>query len=120
MKIVSYAAGGVDPSVMGIGPVPSTRKALQRAGLKMEDIDVIELNEAFASQTIACMNELGMDRDKVNIHGGAIAMGHPIGGTGAILTVKLMYHMQKENVKYGLETLCIGGGQGLTVIYEKI
>lgn len=120
MRIVSYAAGGVDPSVMGIGPVPSTRKALQRAGLEMKDIDVIELNEAFASQTIACMNELGMDRDKVNIHGGAIAMGHPIGGTGAILTVKLMYHMQKENVRYGLETLCIGGGQGLTVIYEKL
>lgn len=120
MRIAAQAAGGVDPSVMGTGPVPSTRKALARAGMKMEDIDVIELNEAFASQTLACIRELGMDENKVNVHGGAIAMGHPIGGTGAILTVKLMYHMQREGLRYGLETLCIGGGQGLTVIYERI
>lgn len=120
MRIVAQAAAGVDPSVMGTGPIPSVKKALKRAGLKLEDIDVIELNEAFAAQSLACIRELGMDIDKVNIHGGAIAMGHPIGATGALLTVKMMYHMMKADVRYGLETLCIGGGQGLTVIYEKL
>lgn len=120
LRIVAHAAGGVDPSVMGIGPVPATKKALHRAGMKIEDMDVIELNEAFAAQTLACIRELGMEEEKVNVHGGAIAMGHPIGGTGAILTVKLMYHMNRSGLKYGLETLCIGGGQGLTVIYEGL
>lgn len=120
MRIVAQAAAGVDPSVMGTGPIPSVKKALKRAGLKLEDIDVIELNEAFAAQSVVCIRELGMDIDKVNIHGGAIAMGHPIGATGALLTVKMMYHMMKADVRYGLETLCIGGGQGLTVIYEKL
>jgi acetyl-CoA C-acetyltransferase len=120
MRIVAQAAAGVDPSVMGTGPIPSVKKALRRAGLKLEDIDVIELNEAFAAQSLVCIRELGMDINKVNIHGGAIAMGHPIGATGALLTVKMMYHMMKTDARYGLETLCIGGGQGLTVIYEKI
>ena len=120
MRIAAQAAGGVDPSVMGIGPGPSTKKALARAGMKIEDMDTIELNEAFASQTLACIRELGMEEGRVNVHGGAIAMGHPIGGTGAILAVKLMYHMQREGLHYGMETLCIGGGQGLTVIYESI
>lgn len=120
LRIVAHAVAGVDPSLMGTGPIPSTKKALARAGLQIDDMDVIELNEAFASQTIACIRELKMDENKVNVHGGAIAMGHPIGGTGAILTVKLMYHMRKEALRYGLETLCIGGGQGLTVIYERV
>lgn len=120
LRIVAHAVAGVDPSLMGTGPIPSTKKALARAGLQIDDMDVIELNEAFASQTIACIRELNMDENKVNVHGGAIAMGHPIGGTGAILTVKLMYHMRKEALRYGLETLCIGGGQGLTVIYERV
>lgn len=120
MSIVAQAAAGVDPSIMGVGPVPSTKKAIERSGLKLDDIDIIELNEAFAAQTLACIRELGLDESKVNIHGGAIAMGHPIGGTGAILTVKLMYHMQKSAAQYGLETLCIGGGQGLTVIYKRL
>lgn len=120
LRIVAHAVAGVAPSLMGTGPIPSTKKALARAGLQIDDMDVIELNEAFASQTIACIRELKMDENKVNVHGGAIAMGHPIGGTGAILTVKLMYHMRKEALRYGLETLCIGGGQGLTVIYERV
>ena len=120
LRIVAHAVAGVDPSLMGTGPIPSTKKALARAGMQIDDIDVIELNEAFASQAIACIRELMMDENKVNVHGGAIAMGHPIGGTGAILTVKLMYHMRKDALRYGLETLCIGGGQGLTVIYERV
>jgi acetyl-CoA C-acetyltransferase len=120
LRIMAQAAAGVDPSLMGTGPIPSVRKALKRAGLKLEDIDIIELNEAFAAQSLVCIRELGMNIDKVNVHGGAIAMGHPIGATGAILTVKLMYHMMKADARYGLETLCIGGGQGLTVIYEKL
>lgn len=120
LRIVAHAVAGVDPSLMGTGPIPSTKKALARAGMQIDDIDVIELNEAFASQAIACIRELKMDENKVNVHGGAIAMGHPIGGTGAILTVKLMYHMRKDALRYGLETLCIGGGQGLTVIYERV
>ena len=95
LRIVAQAAAGVDPSLMGTGPIPSVRKALKRAGLKLEDIDIIELNEAFAAQSLVCIRELGMNIDKVNVHGGAIAMGHPIGATGAILTVKLMYHMMK-------------------------
>lgn len=120
LRVVSYAAAGVEPGVMGTGPIPAVKKALERAGMKKEDIGVFELNEAFAVQAICCIRELGLDESKVNPHGGAIAMGHPIGGTGAILTVKMMYHMQRDDIKYGLETLCIGGGQGLAVIYEKI
>ena len=120
LRIVAQAVAGVDPSIMGTGPIPSIRKALKRSGLTLDDIGLIELNEAFAAQTLACINELGLDINKVNIHGSGISMGHPIGATGAILAVKLMYHMQKTNTRYGLESLCIGGGQGLTVIYEKM
>jgi acetyl-CoA C-acetyltransferase len=120
LRIVSYATAGVDPSVMGTGPIPSVKKALARAGLALADIDIIELNEAFAVQALVCMRELGMDPARVNVHGGAIAMGHPIGASGALLTVKLMNHMLAATAKYGLVTLCIGGGQGLTVIYENI
>ncbi len=120
LRVVAYAAAGVEPGVMGTGPIPAVKKVLERAGLTKEDIGLFELNEAFAAQALCCIRELGLDESRVNPHGGAIAMGHPIGGTGAILTVKMMYHMQRDDIKYGLETLCIGGGQGLAVIYEKI
>lgn len=120
LRVVAYAVAGVEPGVMGTGPIPAVKKALDRAGMKKEDIGLYELNEAFAVQAICCIRELGLDESKVNPHGGAIALGHPIGATGAILTVKMMYHMHRDDIKYGLETLCIGGGQGLAVIYEKI
>jgi acetyl-CoA C-acetyltransferase len=104
---------------MGIGPVPATRKALQRAGLKISDIELIELNEAFASQSIACIRELGLDTPKVNVNGGAIALGHPLGCSGARISATLLYEMRKRGVKYGLATMCVGVGQGAAVIYEN-
>jgi acetyl-CoA C-acetyltransferase len=111
---------GVDPAYMGIGPVPATRKALKQAGLTIEDIDLIELNEAFAAQSIPVIRELGIDMDKLNPNGGAIALGHPIGATGAILMTKLMYEMERRGSRYGLVTLCIGGGQGIAAIVENL
>jgi acetyl-CoA C-acetyltransferase len=120
LRIVAQAASGVSPDIMGIGPVPSTRKALMQAGLALEDIDLIELNEAFAAQSIAVVKELGIDERKLNVNGGAIALGHPIGGTGAILMTKLMHEMERRGSRYGLVTLCIGGGQGLTTIVENL
>jgi acetyl-CoA C-acetyltransferase len=119
-RIVSMAVAGVDPSVMGIGPVPATRKALERAGLQMGDIGLVELNEAFASQSLACIRELGMDASIVNVNGGAIALGHPLGCSGVRISVTLLHEMQKRNVRYGLATMCIGVGQGAAVIYEKV
>lgn len=119
-KIVAMAAAGVDPSIMGIGPVPATQKALQRAGLKISDIGLIELNEAFASQSIACIRELGLGESKVNVNGGAIALGHPLGCSGARISTTLLYEMKKRGVQYGLATMCVGVGQGAAVIYEKI
>jgi acetyl-CoA C-acetyltransferase len=119
-RIVAMAAVGVDPAYMGMGPVPATRKALKRAGLLIQDIGLIELNEAFASQSLACMRELELDPDKVNVNGGAIALGHPLGCTGARISATLIHEMQKRNVKYGLATLCVGVGQGVAVIFEKI
>lgn len=119
-KIVSMAVAGVDPAVMGIGPVPATHKALHRAGLKIEDIDLIELNEAFASQSIACMQELRINADKVNVNGGAIALGHPLGCSGVRISTTLLHEMQKRKSKYGLATMCVGVGQGAAVIYENI
>lgn len=113
------AAAGVDPEYMGIGPVPAVRKALAKAGLTLDDIDLIELNEAFAAQAEAVVRDLDMDWERVNVNGGAIAHGHPVGATGAILTVKLMYEMERRRAKYGMVTLCIGGGQGLAVIFEN-
>src|SRR5690625_2265496 len=110
-KIISYATSGVGPEVMGIGPVDSTNKALKMAGLSMEDIGIIELNEAFAAQSLAVIREAKMDIDKVNVNGGAIALGHPIGATGAVLMTKLLHEMERRQEKYGLVTLCIGGGQ---------
>ena len=111
---------GVDPAIMGIGPVPATQKALQRAGLKIEDIGLIELNEAFASQCIACINELDLDISKVNVNGGAIAFGHPLGCSGARISTTLLYEMKRQNAKYGLATMCVGVGQGAAIIYESL
>ncbi|PIT45139.1 acetyl-CoA C-acetyltransferase [Snodgrassella alvi] len=117
--IRSYASGGVDPSVMGLGPVPATRLALQKAALELPDIDLIEANEAFAAQFIGVGRELNFDMDKTNIHGGAIALGHPIGASGTRILVTLLYSMLHRDKQLGLATLCIGGGQGTTVILER-
>jgi len=118
-RIVSYASGAVDPAYMGLGPIPATRKALEKANLTIDDIDLIELNEAFASQTIACIKELGIDLDKTNVNGGGIALGHPIGCTGTRLIVTLIHEMKRRNLKRGLATMCIGGGMGIAMIIER-
>ncbi|MFS0823907.1 thiolase family protein [Bacillus sp. 1P02SD] len=119
-KIISHAVSGVSPEIMGIGPVTSTFKALKNCGLRIEDIGLIELNEAFAAQALSVIKETNMDLNKVNVNGGAIALGHPIGATGAILMTKLLHEMQKRGDKYGLVTLCIGGGQGISTIIELL
>lgn len=119
-KIVSWGVAGVDPSIMGIGPVPASRKALEKAGLSLEDIGLFEFNEAFASQSIAVIKELGVDKEKVNVNGGAVALGHPVGASGARITYSLALEMRKRNVKYGLASLCIGGGQGIAIILENV
>ncbi len=119
-KIVSMAVAGVDPAIMGIGPVPATKKALQRAGLNVGNLDLIELNEAFASQSIACIHDLGLDLEKVNVNGGAIALGHPLGCSGVRISTTLLYELKRRRVKYGLATMCIGVGQGSAVIFEAL
>jgi acetyl-CoA acetyltransferase family protein len=119
-RIVTSAVAGVSPEVMGLGPVPAIRKALERAGLTMEDIDLIELNEAFASQAIACMRELDMDWARVNVLGGAIALGHPLGATGARMMTTLVHEMRRRKARYGLASMCIGVGQGLATIIERV
>jgi acetyl-CoA acetyltransferase family protein len=119
-RIVSWGIAGVDPKIMGSGPVPSTRIALKKAGLKLEDIDLIEVNEAFAAQYLAVEKELGLDRNKVNVNGGAIALGHPLGATGTRLLVTLMNELRRRKGRYGLSTACIGGGQGIAVILENL
>jgi acetyl-CoA C-acetyltransferase len=119
-KIISMAVAGVDPSIMGIGPVPATKKALQRAGLKISEIDLIELNEAFASQSIACIKELDLDINKVNVNGGAIAIGHPLGCSGVRISASLLHELRRRNAKYGLAAMCVGVGQGAAVIYENL
>lgn len=119
-KIVSQAVSGVSPEIMGIGPVNSTKLALKRAGLTLDDVGLVELNEAFAAQALAVIKELNLDVKKVNVNGGAIALGHPLGATGAILTTKLLHEMERSGVKYGLITLCIGGGQGISTIIENL
>lgn len=119
-KIKSMAIAGVDPSVMGIGPVPAVRKALQRAGLSIADIDLFELNEAFASQSLACIQELGIDTHKVNVNGGAIALGHPLGASGARISTTLLHEMKKRKAKYGIATMCIGVGQGAAIVFELV
>ena len=112
------AVAGVDPAIMGIGPVPATQKALQRAGLTVSDLDLIELNEAFASQSIACIHELGLDLEKVNVNGGSIAIGHPLGCSGARISTTLLYEMKRRRVKYGLATMCVGVGQGAALFLK--
>jgi acetyl-CoA acetyltransferase family protein len=118
-KIVSMAVAGVDPSVMGMGPVPATRKALQRAGIGVDDLDLVELNEAFASQSIACIRELGIDSKKINVNGGSIALGHPLGCSGARISTTLLHEMKRRGARYGLATMCVGVGQGAAIIYER-
>ncbi|KMK65085.1 beta-ketothiolase BktB [Puniceibacterium sp. IMCC21224] len=119
-RIVAYGLGGVAPEIMGMGPVPATQQALLRAGLNANDLDVIESNEAFAAQACAVSQELGLDPARVNPNGGAVALGHPIGASGAIILVKLIYELQRTGGRYGLATMCIGGGQGIAVIVERI
>jgi len=119
-KVVSMAVAGVDPAVMGIGPVPATIKALSRARLSVNDLDLIELNEAFASQSIACIHELGLDLEKVNVNGGAIALGHPLGCSGVRISTTLLHQLKKRKGKYGLATMCVGVGQGAAVIFEGL
>ncbi|HET9702339.1 MAG TPA: acetyl-CoA C-acyltransferase family protein [Burkholderiales bacterium] len=119
-RLVSYAHAGIDPTIMGLGPVPAVQKALTRAGLKISDIDVIESNEAFAAQACGVAKDLGFDPAKTNPNGGAVALGHPIGATGAILTVKAIYELHRTGKRYGLITMCIGGGQGIAGIIEKL
>jgi 3-oxoadipyl-CoA thiolase len=119
-RVVATAVAGVDPAVMGIGPIPATRKALDRAGITAADLDLIELNEAFASQSIVCINELGLDPDKVNVNGGAIALGHPLGMSGGRLITMLAHELRRTGGRYGLATMCIGVGQGISTIIERI
>lgn len=119
-RVVSMAVAGVDPAVMGIGPVPATQKALQRAGLTVSDLELVELNEAFAAQSIACIHDLGLDLEKVNVNGGAIALGHPLGCSGARISSTLLHEMKKRKARYGLATMCVGVGQGAAVIYEGL
>jgi 3-oxoadipyl-CoA thiolase len=117
-RVVSSGVAGVDPAYMGIGPVPSSRKALERAGLSIDDIDLVELNEAFASQTLASARELGIPHEKLNVNGGAIALGHPLGSSGARLVTSLVYEMRRRGARYGLATMCIGVGQGMAMVLE--
>jgi acetyl-CoA acetyltransferase family protein len=119
-RIVSWGIAGVDPKIMGSGPVPATKIALRKAGLKLDDIDVIELNEAFAAQALAVVKELGINPEKLNVNGGAIALGHPLGATGTRLLITLLYELRRRKAKYGLATACIGGGQGIAVIVENV
>jgi acetyl-CoA C-acetyltransferase len=119
-RVVAYAQAGVDPKVMGLGPVPATKKLLEETGLTLNDIDLIELNEAFAAQVLACERELPFDREKLNVHGGAIALGHPIGATGARITTTLLHAMKTHQKKLGLATLCISGGMGLSLLVENV
>ena len=117
--IKSYASAGVDPSIMGVGPTPSSQKALEKAGLTIADIDLVEANEAFAAQSLAVRRDLGLDPEKTNVNGGAIALGHPVGASGARILISLIYEMMKRDSKYGLATLCIGGGMGTALIVER-
>jgi acetyl-CoA acetyltransferase family protein len=119
-RLVAWGIAGVDPRIMGRGPVPATKIALERAGLSLDDLDLIEVNEAFAAQYLAVEKELGLDREKVNVNGGAIALGHPLGATGTRLVITLLYELKRRNKKHGLATACIGGGQGIAVIVESL
>lgn len=120
VRVVSMGVAGVDPAIMGVGPISASQKAMKRAGLSAKDIGLVELNEAFASQSIVCTRELGFDPEIVNVNGGAIAIGHPLGCSGVRISATLIHEMQKRKVKYGLATMCIGVGQGAAVIYENV
>lgn len=119
-RVVDFATAGVDPKYMGMGPVASTEKLLKKTGMKLEDIGVAELNEAFASQALACIREIGIDPEITNVNGSGISLGHPIGATGAVISIKLISEMKRRGVRYGLASLCIGGGQGMSVIFENL
>jgi acetyl-CoA acetyltransferase family protein len=119
-RIIATAVAGVDPSCMGLGPIPATKKALKRAGLTIDQIDLVELNEAFAAQAIACIRELELDPEKVNIYGGGISLGHPLGCTGAKLLTTLVHALSRTNTRFGLVTMCIGVGQGISMIVERV
>lgn len=119
-RIVSWAVCGVEPKIMGIGPAPASRLALERAGLKLEEMDLIEINEAFAAQYLAVEKELGLNREIVNVHGGAIALGHPVGASGTRILLSLLYELRRRGKKYGLASLCIGGGQGIALVVEAL
>jgi acetyl-CoA acyltransferase len=119
-RIVSYATAGVAPERFGTGPVPAIRKALKLASLTLDDIDLVELNEAFAAQVIACLRELPIDPARLNVNGGAIALGHPLGCTGARLTTSLLYEMRRRKARYGMVTMCVGGGMGAAGIFERM
>jgi acetyl-CoA C-acetyltransferase len=119
-RILSYVSTGVDPKIMGIGPIPAVRKVLERAGLAMSDIDLFELNEAFAAQSLAVVRELSIDPAKVNVNGGAIALGHPIGASGARILTTLVYALRARKLRYGVAALCIGGGMGIAMAVERI
>jgi acetyl-CoA acetyltransferase family protein len=119
-RVVSWAYVGVPPEIMGIGPVPATRKALEIASMSLDDIDLIEVNEAFAPQYLAVEKELGLDRDRTNVNGGAIALGHPLGATGTRLLLTLLYELRRRKARRGLATACIGGGQGIAMIVESL
>ena len=117
-RLVAWGTAGVEPSVMGIGPAPAARKALSRAGLKLDDMDLIEVNEAFSAQYLAVEQELGLDRERTNVDGGAIAIGHPLGASGARITLHLLHALRRRGGRYGLGSACIGGGQGAAVVVE--
>jgi len=120
LRLVARAEAGVEPSIMGSGPIPAVRKVMKKSGLALDQMDVVELNEAFASVAAACSQELGLDLERTNPNGGAIALGHPVGATGAILAVKLMYELERRQARYGLVSLCIGGGQGIATVFERV
>lgn len=120
MRFVGFAVAGVRPEVMGVGPIRAIPKVLDRAGMKLDDIDLVELNEAFAAQSLAVIRDVGLDPERVNVNGGAIALGHPLGCTGAKLTVQLMHEMRRRSSKYGMVTMCIGGGMGAAGIFENL
>ncbi len=120
VRLVSYASAGIDPAYMGLGPIPAIQKAVKRAGISLDDIELIELNEAFAAQALAVIKELNLDLEKVNVHGSGISLGHPIGATGARITVTLIHEMERRKADYGLASLCIGGGMGIAAVFERI
>jgi acetyl-CoA C-acetyltransferase len=120
LRLVARAEAGVEPSIMGSGPIPAVRKVMKKSGLELDQMDVVELNEAFASVAAACSQELGLDIERTNPNGGAVALGHPVGATGAILAVKLMYELERRQGRYGLVSLCIGGGQGIATVFERV